>query len=81
MRTDTYVYTFNKDDTEGAKRLKTMRDLIKVINKQRKARGQRLYVIRVMGRNENRKHEGRHYRQTIPLKFASRFDVYCYEKF
>lgn len=81
MRTPTYVFTFNRDDTEGANRLKAMRDVVKVINNQRKQKGQKLYVVRVMGRNENRKHDGRHYRQTIPLKYASRFDVYCYEKF
>lgn len=97
MRSDSYLYTFNKGDDAGSLRLQHYKDLIKALNAQAIKEYERavsfnlkhdrplpsrpmLKKVRVMGRNEDRRQGGKHYKQTIPLKYSTRFDVYCYER-
>ena len=82
MRSDNFIFTYDVGDELGLKMLEHLRDNVKKCNAYNKANGiKRKMVVRLMGRNPNRKHNGRHYRQTLPLKYATRIDVYLHETF
>ena len=81
MRSDNFVFTYDVGDSVGQSMLDHLRENTRQLNRVLKRDGSPYrYRVRLMARNPNRKHEGRHYKQTLPARYATRFDVYLYQR-
>jgi len=81
MRSDNYVFTYDVGDELGLKMLEHLRDNVKKWNAYNKANGVKTrHSVRQRGRNPNRRQYGKHYGQSLPLKYATRIDVYLNER-
>lgn len=81
MRSNNFVFTYDVGDSVGQSMLEHLRENTRQLNRVLKRDGSPYrYTVRLMARNPNRKHEGRHYKQTLPVRYATRFDVYLYQR-